>query len=94
MSVKKERERIKQIIIGRLRKGPTYRKDLHLECCRQLGKSASSSLKPSRMCEDMPDSQFDFPLKELEELEVIRKIGNLKQKGNFMFYELMESKKE
>lgn len=60
MSVEIEREMIKQLIIRRLRKGSTYRKDLHLECCRQLGKSTRPSLKPSRICEGMPDSQFSL----------------------------------
>lgn len=94
MSVEIERERIKQIIIDRLRKGSTYRKDLHLECCRQLGKSTKPSLTPSRICEDMPDSQFDIPLRELVKSGIIRKIGNLRKKGHFMFYELTETKKE
>ena len=44
MNIQEERERVKQIIIDRLSKGSTYRKDLHLECCRQLGKSTSHSL--------------------------------------------------
>ena len=94
MNIEQERERIKQIIISRLKKGATYRKDIHLECCKQLGKSTKPSLKPSRICEDMPDSQFDIPLKELEKSRIIRKIGNMRNKGNFMFYELVEATKE
>jgi len=93
MSIKQERERIKQIIIDILSKGPTYRKDLHLGCCRQLGKSTKPSLEPSRICKDMPDNRFDVPLKELEKSGIIRKIGNPTRKGHFMFYELVETKK-
>ncbi|MBY8987732.1 MAG: hypothetical protein KGD61_04710 [Candidatus Lokiarchaeota archaeon] len=44
-----EREKIKLIIIKTLMNGATYRKDLHLECCKQLGKSLNRSLKPSRI---------------------------------------------
>lgn len=83
----RERERIKQIILDRLRRGATYRKDLHLECCRKLGKSIKPSLKPSRICEDMPDSTFDIPLKELFDSGIVKKT----RKGRFVFYKLTEN---
>lgn len=85
-----ERERVKQIVRNRLSIGTTYRKDLHLECCRKLGKSLTPSRKPSRICEDMPDSTFDVPLKELYDSGIIKKI----RKGKCVYYELVEEKKE
>ena len=88
----KEREKIKQIIIDRLKKGPTYRKDLHLLCCQKLGRSTTPSLKPYRICEDMQASQFDVPLRELLESGLVRKVGNIRTKGNFMYYELVQKK--
>ena len=87
----KEREKIKQIIIDRLKKGPTYRKDLHLLCCQKLGRSTTPSLKPYRICEDMQDSQFDIPLTELLETGLIRKRGSMGKPGNFMYYEIVDT---
>jgi DNA-binding transcriptional ArsR family regulator len=85
-----ERERVKEIILDRLSMGPTFRKDLHLECCRKLDKNIKPSLKPSRICEDMPDSRFDTPLKELFNSGTIRK----ERKGRYVFYSLVEEWKE
>ena len=87
-----EREKIRQIILERLKKEPAYRKELHLFCCQKLGKSIAPSKKPSRICEDMQDSQFDLPLKELLELGLIRKKGNMGKLGNYMYYELVQRK--
>jgi hypothetical protein len=88
--IHQEREQVKQIILERLKKGRVYRKQLHIECCQKLGKSSKSSIQPSRICEDMQDSQFDIPLRELLKLSLIKKVGNEGRKGNFMFYELVQ----
>ena len=88
--IHQEREKIKQIILDRLKKGPAYRKELHLLCCEKLGKSTMPSQKPSRICEDMQDSQFDIPLTELLETGLIRKRGSMGKPGNFMYYEIVQ----
>jgi hypothetical protein len=90
--IHKEREKTKQIILERLKKEPAYRKKLHLLCCRKLGKSTTASKKPSRICADMQDSQFDIPLRELLETGLIRKKGSMGKPGNFMYYELVQKK--
>jgi len=90
--IHQEREKIKQIILERLRKGPAYRIELHRLCCQKLGKSTKSSFVPSRVCADMPDSHFDTPLKELLMSGLIKKIGNIAGKGNFTYYQLTEKK--
>lgn len=87
--ITEERKRVKEIILKRLSKGATYRKDLHLECCRKLGKSPKPSLKPSRICGDMPDSTFDVPLRELFDSGIVKKT----RKGRFVFYKLVEKGK-
>lgn len=93
MSATEEIEKNKKFIIERLKNGPTYRKDLHLECCKKLGKSLIPSTKPSRICEDMPDNHFDRAIEELLDSKTVKKMGNLKGKGNFMFYGLVENPK-
>jgi chromosome segregation and condensation protein ScpB len=40
----------------------------------------------------MQDSQFDVPLRELLESGLVRKVGNIRTKGNFMYYELVQKK--
>jgi hypothetical protein len=88
--IHQEREKIKKIILERLKEGPTYRKDLHLLCCQKLGKSTKPSLNPSRIYGDMQDSQFDIPLRELLQSGLVRKVGNICRKGNFMYYKLVQ----
>jgi hypothetical protein len=83
--IAENREKIRRFILEFLKAGSMYRKELHVACCRKLGKSDEPSSKPSRICKDMPDSWFDVPLKEMLESKTLRK----ERRGRYVYYHLV-----
>ena len=87
-AIAENRERIRHTILDLLKTTPMYRKELHIACCRILGKSDEPSTKPSRICKDMPDSWFDVPLEQLLESKMLRK----ERQGRRVYYHLSSKK--